>query len=192
MPHSLLVSSVTECVFFRVEASLSLLPPSFPLSVSVASMAVLFKMPVVLGFFVGLMMLGLASSAQFHELFQPGWANDHFIYEGELLKLKLDNFSGAGFASKSRYLFGKVSMQIKLVEGDSAGTVTAYYMSSEGPYHNEFDFEFLGNTTGEPYLLQTNVYVNGVGNREQRMNLWFDPTKDFHSYSLLWNQRQVV
>jgi xyloglucan:xyloglucosyl transferase len=65
-------------------------------------------------------------------------------------------------------------------------------MSSEGPYHNEFDFEFLGNTTGEPYLVQTNVYVNGVGNKEQRLNLWFDPTKDFHSYSLLWNQRQVV
>ncbi|PKI46414.1 hypothetical protein CRG98_033190 [Punica granatum] len=89
-------------------------------------------------------------------------------------------------------MFGKVTIQIKLVEGDSAGTVTAFYMSSEGPNHNEFDFEFLGNTTGEPYLVQTNVYVNGVGNREQRMNLWFDPTKDFHSYSLLWNQRQVV
>lgn len=37
--------------------------------------------------------------------------------------------SGAGFASKSKYLFGKVNMQIKLVEGDSAGTVTAYYVS---------------------------------------------------------------
>lgn len=65
-------------------------------------------------------------------------------------------------------------------------------MSSEGPKHHEFDFEFLGNTTGEPYIVQTNVYVNGVGNREQRLNLWFDPTKDFHTYSILWNQRQVV
>lgn len=65
-------------------------------------------------------------------------------------------------------------------------------MSSDGPNHNEFDFEFLGNTTGEPYLVQTNVYVNGVGNREQRMNLWFDPTKDFHDYSIFWNQRQVM
>lgn len=65
-------------------------------------------------------------------------------------------------------------------------------MSSDGPNHNEFDFEFLGNTTGEPYLVQTNVYVNGVGNREQRLGLWFDPTKDFHSYSVLWNQRQVL
>lgn len=39
-------------------------------------------------------------------------------------------FSGAGFSSKSKYLFGKVAIQIKLVEGDSAGTVTAFYVSS--------------------------------------------------------------
>lgn len=65
-------------------------------------------------------------------------------------------------------------------------------MSSDGPNHNEFDFEFLGNSTGEPYSVQTNVYVNGVGNREQRLNLWFDPTLDFHSYSILWTRRQVM
>ncbi|KAG6738129.1 hypothetical protein POTOM_059688 [Populus tomentosa] len=154
------------------------------MAVSVSKMA---------GFFVGFFLIvGLVSSAKFDELFQPSWALDHFAYEGELLRLKLDNYSGAGFQSKSKYMFGKVTVQIKLVEGDSAGTVTAFYMSSEGPYHNEFDFEFLGNTTGEPYLVQTNVFVNGVGNKEQRLNLWFDPTKDFHSYSLLWNQRQVV
>ncbi|WJX49872.1 Xyloglucan endotransglucosylase protein 6 [Trifolium repens] len=147
------------------------------------------------GFFVCLMLMlcvSLSSSSKFDELFQPSWALDHFVYEGNLLKLKLDNSSGAGFGSKSKYMFGKVSIQLKLVEGDSAGTVTAFYMSSDGPKHNEFDFEFLGNSTGEPYSVQTNVYVNGVGNREQRLNLWFDPTKDFHSYSIFWNQRQVV
>lgn len=133
-----------------------------------------------------------SSSSKFDQLFQPSWALDHFIHEGESLKLKLDNFSGAGFESKSKYMYGKVTVQIKLVEGDSAGTVTAYYMSSEGPTHNEFDFEFLGNTTGEPYVVQTNIYVNGEGNREQRLNLWFDPTKDFHKYSLLWTPRRVV
>nr|ACU23492.1 unknown [Glycine max] len=151
-------------------------------------------------FFVGLtslLLVGVANavantSNKFDQLFQPSWAFDHFIHEGDLLKLKLDSFSGAGFTSKSKYMFGKVTIQLKLVEGDSAGTVTAFYMSSDGPNHNEFDFEFLGNTTGEPYSVQTNVYVNGVGNREQRLNLWFDPTKDFHSYSIFWNQRQVV
>ncbi|KAM7269898.1 hypothetical protein ACFE04_029112 [Oxalis oulophora] len=137
-------------------------------------------------------MLSFVHSAKFDELYQPSWALDHITNEGELLKLKLDKYSGAGFQSKSKYMFGKVSIKMKLVEGDSAGTVTAFYMSSDGPKHNEFDFEFLGNTTGEPYLVQTNVYVNGVGNREQRLNLWFDPTKDFHSYSILWSHRQVV
>lgn len=146
------------------------------------------------GFFLAVSMGGSVTSraSKFDELFQPSWAMDHFVYEGDLLRMKLDNYSGAGFSSKNKYMFGKVTVQIKLVEGDSAGTVTAFYMSSEGQNHHEFDFEFLGNTTGEPYLVQTNVYVNGVGNREQRLNLWFDPTKDFHSYSIFWTQRKVV
>lgn len=49
---------------------------------------------VFLGFFVGLVVVGLASSKNFDELFQPSWAMDHFSYEGDLLKLKLDNYSG--------------------------------------------------------------------------------------------------
>ena len=39
-------------------------------------------------------MVGLATSAKFDELFHPAWALDHFIYEGDLIKLKLDNYSG--------------------------------------------------------------------------------------------------
>ncbi|OVA15365.1 Glycoside hydrolase [Macleaya cordata] len=142
--------------------------------------------------FAASVLVGLVDSAKFDQYFEASWAQDHLEYDGEQLNLKLDTYSGAGFASKSKYLFGKTTVQIKLVEGDSAGTVTAFYMSSDGPKHNEFDFEFLGNTTGEPYLVQTNVYVNGVGNREERLSLWFDPTKEFHSYSIFWNQRQVV
>ncbi|MQL97726.1 hypothetical protein Taro_030417 [Colocasia esculenta] len=139
-----------------------------------------------------LLLASPASCAGFDELFQPSWAADHVLYDGELVQLKLDNYTGCGFASKSKYLFGKTTAEIKLVPGDSAGTVTAFYMSSDGSNHHEFDFEFLGNTTGEPILVQTNVYVNGVGNREQRVGLWFDPTTDFHNYGILWNQKQVV
>jgi len=130
--------------------------------------------------------------AAFNDFFYPSWAVDHVMSQGDLLQLKLDHASGAGFASKSTYLFGKANVQIKLVPGDSAGTVTAFYMSSQGDQHDEFDYEFLGNTSGEPYVVQTNVYSNGVGNREQRIYLWFDPTANFHSYSFLWNRQQAV
>ncbi|XP_077226905.1 xyloglucan endotransglucosylase protein 6-like [Tasmannia lanceolata] len=162
------------------------------MALSLASQSFFRCIVLVICYFSVAVLAAGNSSSSFDELFQPSWASDHVMYEGEVLKLKLDSSSGAGFSSKNKYMFGKTTIQIKLVEGDSAGTVTAFYMSSDGPNHNEFDFEFLGNTTGEPYLVQTNVYVNGVGNREQRLNLWFDPTTDFHSYSILWNHQHVV
>ena len=37
--------------------------------------------------------------------------------------------TGSGFQFKNEYLFGKIDMQIKLVLGNSTGTVTAYYVS---------------------------------------------------------------
>ncbi|KAL5224009.1 hypothetical protein ABZP36_010648 [Zizania latifolia] len=134
--------------------------------------------------------------AVFDENYVAVWGGDgyHLVNQGTEIGLTMDRSSGAGFSSKSMYGSGFFHMRIKLPAGYTAGVVTAYYLVSEPESggQDEVDLEFLGDKEGNPITLQTNVFVNGHGDREQRLRLWFDPAADFHDYSILWNPVHLV
>lgn len=112
-------------------------------------------------------------------------------------RLLLNRFSGSGVISTEYYNYGFFSASIKLPAIYTAGIVVAFYTSNVDTFeknHDELDIEFLGNVNGQPWRFQTNVYGNGSVSRgrEERYRMWFDPSKEFHQYSILWTPKNII
>lgn len=87
---------------------------------------------ILLFSWVGLFIVANSAADNFYDDVDLTWG-DHraqILDEGKSLSLTLDKASGSGFRSKREYLFGRIDIEIKFVAGDSAGTVTAYYVYS--------------------------------------------------------------
>lgn len=81
-----------------------------------------------------LAMAAAVSEAGFYDRFDVGGSGDHVRVtddgKTQQVALVMDRGSGgAGFTSRDKYLFGEFSVQMKLVGGNSAGTVTSFYVS---------------------------------------------------------------
>jgi len=145
------------------------------------------------------------SAVKFNQAFSVLWGPQHEEVSNDEsgITIWLDRTSGSGFKSLRSYNSGYFSAAIKLQAGYTAGVNTAFYLSNNQAhqdYHDEIDIEFLGTIPGEPYTLQTNIYVKAgdggsgrfVTGREQQIHLWFDPAADFHRYSILWTPSKIV
>ncbi|XP_004494960.1 putative xyloglucan endotransglucosylase/hydrolase protein 1 [Cicer arietinum] len=122
-----------------------------------------------------------------------GQENIKVLDQSREVQLTLDQHSGSGFESWHKYGSGWFNMTIKLPKKDTTSVITTFYLQSDdGPTRDEIDFEFLGGNMEHPYIMHTNIFTNDQGGREQGIHLWFDPTADFHDYTLLWNQKQLV
>ncbi|XP_057740421.1 probable xyloglucan endotransglucosylase/hydrolase protein 28 [Arachis stenosperma] len=135
----------------------------------------------------------------FEDGYTPLFGDNNLIIhnDGKLVHLTLDQRTGSGFVSHELYLHGYFSAKIKLPADYTAGVVVAFYMSNGDMFkknHDEIDFEFLGNIRGRDWRMQTNFYGNGSTNtgREERYDLWFDPSQDFHQYSILWTDSKII
>ena len=73
-----------------------------------------------------------ASAGDLRKDFEITWGDGRakMLNNGEILTLSMDKASGSGFESRNQFMYGQIDMQLKLVAGNSAGTVTAYYVSS--------------------------------------------------------------
>ncbi|XP_062194008.1 probable xyloglucan endotransglucosylase/hydrolase protein 28 [Phragmites australis] len=137
----------------------------------------------------------LAFDEGYTQIFGSG--NLALLRDGRRVHLSLDDSTGAGFASQDLFLHGFFSAAIKLPADYAAGVVVAFYLSNGDVHektHDELDFEFLGNVRGREWRVQTNVYGNGSthAGREERYDLPFDPTDDFHHYSILWTSERII
>uniref|UniRef100_A0A7N0V6I8 Xyloglucan endotransglucosylase/hydrolase n=2 Tax=Kalanchoe fedtschenkoi TaxID=63787 RepID=A0A7N0V6I8_KALFE len=139
------------------------------------------------------------STVSYDEKFTPLFAEFNIKHreDGDGVDLHLNPYAGSGFISSDMYNYGFFSARIKLPGNHTSGIVVAIYTSNGDVFektHDELDIEFLGGAPGRPWRFQTNLYGNGSTNRgrEERYTLWFDPSKEFHRYSILWTSRNII
>ncbi|KAK9727251.1 hypothetical protein RND81_05G268600 [Saponaria officinalis] len=136
-----------------------------------------------------------SNSVKFNDVFKWLCGNISVSDDGNSVIASLKNGTGSsGFVSLTNYTDGLFSAYIKLPpQNYTAGIVVTFYLSNTLEQHDEIDFEFLGHTDIEEWILQTNFYGNGnFQGKEERYKLGFDPSKEAHKYSIYWADDHIL
>ncbi|XP_057805858.1 probable xyloglucan endotransglucosylase/hydrolase protein 27 [Salvia miltiorrhiza] len=140
-----------------------------------------------------------SSITTFSKAFKPLYGESNIVsYEDEgSVEIAMDEATSSGFHSKEMYVQGYFETSLRLPESYTAGVVVTFYASNNQKYpyrHDEIDLEFLGRARGGTWSLQTNFYGGGhvERGREERYDLWFDPSEDSHRYAIRWGPDRIT
>jgi beta-glucanase (GH16 family) len=126
--------------------------------------------------------------------FDCTFAEDNVTHINGKLKLEITedgagSYSCAEYQSLGEYGYGTYSARIKAASGPGVVTGFFVYTGDWGQSnHHEIDFEFLGK---KPWKVQLNYFVAGIGRHETKIDLGFDASAGYHTYTFKWSSSQM-
>jgi endo-1,3-1,4-beta-glycanase ExoK len=118
----------------------------------------------------------------------------NITYSGGKMNLKITEtptgtYDCAEYQSLGVYGYGTYSARLKAAS--DSGVITAFfvYTGNWGQVnHQEIDFEIFGE---DPHIAQLSYYAYGIGHGTE-INLGFDASSDYHTYTFVWSPEQIT
>lgn len=132
-------------------------------------------------------------------MFNTYWTKSMVTWKNKKMQLLIAEADGVGtkpyisgeYRTAGYYGYGRYSVNMKAIKND--GVVSSFFTCT-GNYDNnnewdEIDFEILGKDTTK---VQLNFFRNGTGGHEYMVDLGFDSSEDFHTYTFDWHADKII
>lgn len=162
-------------------------------------------------------LLGRTGESDFEERFQTfdsmrwqkgdGWTNGNYmgcglraqnlsLRDGRLALSITDQpgaglpFSCAEYRTRKHYGYGTYAVNMKAVRAD--GVMTAFSTYTGAPFGDPWDEITFGINGKDPTKAELNYVAKGVTNHDAVVDLGFDASKGFHTYSFEWKPDRIT